>query len=118
MPAPLIYFLQSMICIILLGCILFMKKWYYILPLALAFTGGMFNLFDRVVGFPGDPNTVIDYIPTLWLNNTTSNFPDFSIVGGVIAFAVLYVIFTIIDAFAKNKQAEGDQHGKDPSPKP
>jgi lipoprotein signal peptidase len=95
-----------------------MKNWYYVLLLALAFAGGAFNLIDRAIGYPGFANTVIDYIPTLWFFNTISNFPDFFILGGVIIFALLYIVLTIVGVSNSGRKSKKDSNEQTQSPKP
>jgi lipoprotein signal peptidase len=82
----------------------------------MAFFGGMFNIFDRVIGFtlacnPGlghISNQVLDYF-RFSFKWGIFNFPDIFILTGIIGACVLYIIFSIIDLVLARK---ADKHAK------
>jgi lipoprotein signal peptidase len=116
MPTAMIFFLQSFICVLILGVIIFSSKWYFTILLSLAFMGGFFNLMDRAFysSLSTVPYVVIDYLPTL---NTKSNFPDVFILIGIIGFAVLFIITTIVktvqEKHSEDKGPSGTQEVED-----
>jgi lipoprotein signal peptidase len=106
--SSLVYCLQSIVCGVVLIAILFLREWYYIILLSLAFVGGIFNMVDRATQFLNHQpnavaNSVIDYLNT---GTTTSNFPDVFILTGVIGFTALFVIISVVNTIRPPKTSD------------
>ena len=102
-----IYCLQGTIILIILGCLLFCVKWYYILTLGLAEAGALFNFFDRMI--PKDPislsyakSCVLDYFHFSF-GRTSFNFPDVFILIGIITASLISVVTITINNMNDSK---------------
>jgi lipoprotein signal peptidase len=91
--------------------ICFTNKWYYTFLLSLAFFGGAFNIFDRVIGFTLACDTIAGHYQNEVLDYFQFNFswgifnlPDVFVLTGVIGACALYVIFSIIALVKSSKQ--------------
>lgn len=108
-PQGLVYFLKIFMSLIIFGLFLFLPcKWYYSLPLAASFVGGMFNVFDKAAHH----DYVIDYFDFVFMN-FVCNIPDIFITGGIFftcgAFIVVFIIQIIQEKKQKNKKESTDQ---------
>ena len=68
-----------------------------LIGVALAISGDIGNLIDRLIYVDGKPRGVIDflhfYIPALNFNWPTFNVADICLVVGVITFTIFYIIY-------------------------
>lgn len=114
----LIYFLQALIILILIGIFLFLVKKYYLAFMSLAVCGGTYNLIDRMIPktLACDPshvkqyNQVLDYF-SFYGKSAIFNFSDVWILTGVIGFCLLVLIFNIINVVKENKQKKQEAKG-------
>jgi lipoprotein signal peptidase len=109
----LVYFLQWTTSLIIIGIALFSSKWYYSLFLALAFTGGLFNVIQRSCNVYVEScngyatNAVVDYF-SFSFGKTSWNLPDVSIITGCVGSILFYVINISVSYFKERKEKVND----------
>lgn len=90
--------LRVIISIILFIAILLTNEWWTILFISMAFTGGLFNLFDGIIN-EGEGG-VLDYIDNSWLglSGNYGNVPDYAVVVAFISVALGTIIDLIVSS--------------------
>ncbi|MDR2461921.1 MAG: signal peptidase II [Mycoplasmataceae bacterium] len=101
-----VYFIQWFVSIMILIVAIFSNKWYYSLFLSLSFTGGFFNVIDRLIPVYikcfniEKHDQVLDYFHFVF-GNTSWNFPDAFIISGIIGVSLFYFINLLRDLVKK-----------------
>lgn len=109
-PEWTVYMIQWLVTLVILGIVLFCKKWYYIALWTCAFLGGLFNVIDRAcaktivsMGSQIQYNCVVDYFKFNFKWGIF-NVPDIFVCVGSIGAIVIYLIQSIISLFKKDEK--------------
>ena len=108
MPVGGIYAIQAVLCVVLIGIVLFSCSWYMILCGGLSTVGGLYNLIDRGINKTLANghychNEVLDYIG---MDSTICNVPDIMVIIGVCGLVVLTIVEIIIEAVQEKKEKQ------------
>lgn len=109
-PEWAVYMIQWLVTIVILGIVLFCRKWYYVALWSCAFLGGLFNVIDRacaktIVSMGTSQiqyNCVVDYFKFNFKWGIF-NVPDIFVCVGSIGGIVIYLIESLISLFKKDE---------------
>lgn len=109
----LIYFLQFLEVLVLLGVFIFSRRISSMIFMGFAIMGGIYNMIDRMIpkllisdkGQGSIKNAVLDYFQ-FFDKSAIFNFSDIFILVGVIGFAIFIIVWLLIDVYNDNKKKE------------
>lgn len=115
-PVWVVFLVQISINLVILLILLFMKKWYIIGFLSLAFMGGTFNIIDRAIDQPmacveltNYHAAVVDYFAFGFMDFAIFNFPDMFIVIGTFGFIISFVTDAIVTFVKEGKKEKKEK---------